>query len=41
MFTNRDGFRKIDKKYIMANVELKCDSEWSEELFHDYDRLIR
>ena len=41
MYINQDGFRKMDKSYIAANPEVKCDSVWSEEIFHDYNGYVR
>ena len=41
MYMNKDGFRKMAKQYILANPEVKCDSVWSEEIFHDYDSYVR
>ena len=41
MYINKDGFRKMDKQYILANPEVKCDTEWSEEIFHDYESYVK
>ena len=41
MFVNEDGFRQKDERYITSNTEVKCDNEWSEEIFHNFDSYLR
>lgn len=40
MFMNKEGFRQR-AKYITANAEVKCDSVWSEEIFHNYESYVK
>ena len=41
MFINDAGFREMNKHYISASQEVKCDTEWSEEVFHNFDDYVR
>ena len=41
MITNADGLRELDGRYITANPLVKCDSEWTEKIFHTFQDYIR
>ena len=41
MLTNADGLRELDGRYITANPLVKCDSEWTEKIFHSFQDYIR
>ena len=41
MLTNEDGLRELDGRYITDSPSIKCDSEWTEKIYHTFEDYVR
>ena len=41
MRNNRDNLRELDGGYILANPMVKCDSQWTEKIYHTFEDYVR
>ena len=41
MRSNRDNLRELDGGYILANPMVKCDSQWTEKIYHTFEDYVR
>ena len=38
---NNDSLRETDWRFITANPMVKCDSEWTENIYHSFEDYVR
>ena len=41
MRTTKHGLQELNGNFISANPLLKCDSQWSERIYHTFDEYVR
>ena len=41
MIDNDNSLRELDERYITANPMVKCDSEWTEKIYHNFEDYVR
>ena len=40
MVINDDGYREVDGNFVLTNPMLKCDTQWTESIYHTFDEYI-